>query len=296
MHSAKHSRLHALMPKADLNPNHFLELGCLRPNWPAPAAVRAAMTTRQGGFSQAPFDSFNLGDHVRDDPACVHRNRQSLATQLTARPVFLSQVHGAHTVSLCPDTPQGTVADACVTQHQRLVCTVMVADCLPVLLCDSTGCTVGAAHVGWRGLAGTGEAAPHGVLPEFMRCFRAMSLASQQHSATEVEIFAWLGPCIGPTAFEVGPEVRAAFLASSQRFAATAGCFERMAGHADRYWCDLAALARLQLHELGIRQTWGNDGSLKWCTVSQPSVWFSHRRDAGRLGSTGRMAACVWLA
>jgi len=271
------------------------------PDWPAPAQVRAVMTTRHGGTSTPPFDSLNLGDHVRDDPGRVRANRQRLATALVASPVFLQQVHGVRCVALEPETPHGTQADACVTRQTRLACTVMVADCLPVLLCDATGQTVGAAHAGWRGLAGT--AAAGGVLGSFIEHFRALSLVGIDANAMDsVHIqspttgaMAWLGPCIGPEVFEVGSEVRAAFLSTALHFAATAACFEAVVGKPGFYRCDLAALARLQLAALGIGRVHGNDSSPTWCTVGQSSVWFSHRRDAARLGSTGRMAACIWL-
>jgi copper oxidase (laccase) domain-containing protein len=265
--------------------------------------VKAVMTTRHGGTSAPPFDSFNLGDHVRDEPHCVQANRRHLAAALGAQTVFLQQVHGAHCVTLGPATPHGTPADACVTHQSRLACTVMVADCLPVLVCDSAGQTVGAAHAGWRGLAGVGDAAAGGVLALFVKHFCALALDGIEKnaivsSATESPVataMAWLGPCIGPKAFEVGPEVRAAFLDTSPHFAATAACFEAVWGKPGFHRCDLAALARLQLAALGISRLYGNDSSPAWCTVGQPSVWFSHRRDAVPLGGTGRMAACIWL-
>ena len=280
----------------------------LVPDWPAPARVRAVMTTRHGGTSAPPFDSLNLGDHVRDDPQRVRANRQRLAAAIDAEPVFLQQVHGVRCVTLGPDTAHSIQADACVTREARLACTVMVADCLPVLLCDASGRTVGAAHAGWRGLAGAqgqGQGASGGgVLTTLLKQFNAISLDEYKYVAINSDGFlpcdagtmAWLGPCIGPDVFEVGPEVRAAFLAVTAHFAATAACFEAVLSKPGFHRCDLAALARLELAALGIRRVYGNDSSTDWCTVSQPSVWFSHRRDAARLGSTGRMAACIWLA
>lgn len=292
------------MHRADALPSPFAALPqAWVPDWPAPARVNAVMTTRHGGTSEPPFDSLNLGDHVRDEPHRVQANRQHVAAALGAQPVFLQQVHGARCVTLAPDTPHGTQADACVTRQTRLACTVMVADCLPVLLCDAAGQTVGAAHAGWRGLAGAGDVATGGVLAPFLKHFSTLSLdAVEQFAIDFVPVqsptagaMAWLGPCIGPEAFEVGPDVRTAFLDNAQHFAATAACFEAVWGKPGFHRCDLAALARLQLAALGINRVYGNDSSPAWCTVGQPSVWFSHRRDAAQLGSTGRMAACIWL-
>lgn len=273
------------------------------PDWPAPPTVRAVMTTRRGGVSVAPFDSLNFGDHVSDAALSVQINREKLSLALRAQPVFMRQVHGSQCVQLGPHTSHGVEADACVTQRPLAVCTVMVADCLPVLLCDTSGRTVGAAHAGWRGLAGSGTQSTKGVLHEFLRSFQALSLSNMENCASVSEAsfsgssrtIAWLGPCIGPEVFEVGSEVRQAFLAQAASFASTAACFEAVFGKAGKYRCDLAALARLQLAELGVTDIHGNDSSPKWCTASQPSVWFSYRRDATRFGSTGRMAACVWL-
>lgn len=285
------------------------------PDWPVPAHVRAFMSTRTGGVSVPPFDSFNLGSHVRDDPAAVARNRQLLAHRLQARPVFLEQVHGVHCVHVAPDTPDATVADACFTQTAGVACTVMVADCLPVLLADTAGRVVAAAHAGWRSLAGAeGEGGEGGILAHTFRQICALPLHPKGDEAINfeyagaaqpvggstvderppvVEWVAWLGPCIGPTAFEVGEDVRRAFTTHAGHAAA---CFQPVAGRAGKYLCDLAGLARLQLAALGVTRVHGNDGSARWCTVSQPGTWFSHRRDAGPLGSTGRMAASVWLA
>jgi len=252
----------------------------LAPDWPLPAGVRALCTTRAGGVSVAPFDSFNLGDHVRDDPAHVAANRHRLA-QLTApaQPVFLQQVHGTRVLRLQADpahlaASQGAQADACLTTERGVACTIMVADCLPVLFVHASGRAVAAAHAGWRGLAG-------GVLEATVQALQQAEGAG--------DISAWLGPCIGPSAFEVGDEVREAFGTSADARA----CF---VAHGPGKWrADLPALARLRLVQAGVTGLHGNDGTPGWCTVTQDSVFFSHRRDAGRLGSTGRMAASIWF-
>ena len=245
-----------------------------------PHGVGAWMSTRAGGHSVAPWDSFNLGDHVGDAPEAVQANRQLLADTLRVRPVFLKQVHGTDVVELGVDTQDGTQADACFTFAPGLACTIMVADCLPVLLWDARGQWVAAAHAGWRGLAGQGGV---GVLESLWAALVARGASSEQARV-------WLGPCIGPEAFEVGPEVPQAFGAADQPQVALA--FKR--GSADCWLADLPALARWRLRQIGLTDVAGNDGSAPWCTVSRPTQFFSHRRDAVRLGSTGRMAACIW--
>lgn len=282
--------------------------GWLQPGWPAPARVHALFTTRAGGSSRPPFDTLNLGDHVGDDPHAVQANRQRLQAALQhitpqARAVFLQQVHGTAVARLQAALPDGACADACVSSTPGLVCTVMVADCLPVLLTDAQGRAVAAAHAGWRGLAGTGAG---GVLEAVFKDFSALALSQQAPVAIESianqtpanaivaplagGTLAWLGPCIGPQAFEVGSEVRAAFCAhdaaAAQHFVARGG---------GKYLADLAGLARQRLHALGITQVYGNDGTPDWCTVTQASRFFSHRRDGAALGGSGRMAACVWI-
>ena len=244
-----------------------------------PAQVGAWMSTRDGGSSVAPWDSFNLGDHVGDAAAHVQANRQLLADTLGVRPVFLKQVHGTQVLELGLQTPDGAVADACFTFAPGVACTIMVADCLPVLLWDAQGRWVAAAHAGWRGLAGQGGV---GVLEALWSALKARGALAQT-------TLAWLGPCIGPQAFEVGPEVRQAFLETQPELA---GAFRP--GQGDRWLADLSALARARLQQMGLTHVAGNDGSRPWCTVSQPALFFSHRRDAARLGSTGRMAACIW--
>lgn len=217
-------------------------------------------------MSVAPYDSLNLGDHVGDDPAAVRRNRRAFSDALGARPVFLAQVHGVKTVALSAETPDGTTADGCVTAHAGVACTIMVADCLPVLFTDARGTAVGAAHAGWRGLA-------EGVIEA--------AVAAMPRG----ERIAWLGPCIGPDAFEVGAEVREAFVsrdASAARFFKTHG--------EGKFLADLPGLARQRLQALGVSAIYGNDSSTAWCTVSHPSRFFSHRRD----GVSGRFAALVW--
>lgn len=276
----------------------------LRPQWPAPAHVHALCTTRTGGHSQPPYDRMNLGDHVGDDPHAVAANRGVLQAALQsvtpqAQAVFLQQVHGTQVVVLEPGTADGVVADACVSTQPGLACTIMVADCLPVLLTDGAGTVVAAAHAGWRGLAGQGGV---GVLEAVFERFSALrhvhkaqaaikNIANEGAGACASQTLAWLGPCIGPQAFEVGAEVRAAFCAHNP---AAAPYFQPHG--AGKYLADLAGLARQRLQALGIAHIYGNDSSAAWCTVAQGSRFFSHRRDSPVLGTSGRMAACIWIS
>lgn len=251
------------------------------PDWPAPARVRAVFTTRAGGVSAAPYDALNLGDHVGDVLADVQANRARLAEKLAAQPVFLQQVHGRVVAHLTGPTAEPLVADASLTTQPGIACTAMVADCLPVLFTDTQGTVVAAAHAGWRGLLGVDG---QGVLEVTYKEIMAVAHIPSAQQATE--IIAWLGPCIGPTAFEVGPEVPAAFIAQQPEAAA---CF--VPHGAGKWLANLPGLARLRLQALGLQGIYGNDGSLDWCTVSQPSRFFSYRRS----GVCGRMAACIWL-
>lgn len=250
----------------------------LVPEWPAPPNVRAVCTTRDGGVSLGRHESLNLGDHVGDEPVHVAENRNRLRAAIGAHPVFLQQVHGTGVVALdamqdgVPAVRDGTAADACTATTAGLACTIMVADCLPVLFTDEAGHRVAAAHAGWRGLAG-------GVLEQTVNAFGSAGAAG---------VMAWVGPCIGPKAFEVGPEVKAAFEAHA---AEAASCFQP-AQAPGKWLADLPALARQRLRAAGVAATaiHGNDGSDSWCTVANPSRFFSHRRD----GVSGRFAGLVW--
>lgn len=239
----------------------------IQPDWPVPARVRAWSTTRRGGLSEGPFSSLNLGDHVGDDPGHVLRNRARLRDwlDLPAEPLWLNQVHGCE-VAQASEAPGGCCADAAVANVPGMVCAVMTADCLPVLLCDRQGGAVAAAHAGWRGLAA-------GVLDR----------AVEGLGVSPGEVLAWLGPAIGPGAFEVGPEVRDQFITADP---GTALSFR--AGHGDRWWADLYRLARRRLEMVGVTAVFGGG----YCTYSDPDRFFSFRRD----GTTGRMASLIWLA
>ena len=262
----------------------------LVPQWPAPEHVRAVFSTRAGGVSRPPFDSLNLGRPSGDDMVAVDENRRRLGHAIGHPPVFMHQVHGVESVvlPLAPSSPAEAVivADACSSSTRGLVCTVRVADCLPVLLTDGEGHAVAAAHAGWRGLA-------QGVLERNFAQFAALvSQADPMHTPADVaaRTLAWLGPCIGPRAFEVGPEVRDAFLAQDAQAEA---CFTP--GAPGKWMADLPGLARLRLQALGITAIYGNNSSQAWCTVGNPSLFFSHRRDNIALGGSGRMAACIWM-
>ena len=238
------------------------------------------MTSRNEGVSAGPWRSMNLGDHVGDHLAHVQTNRQYLASVIGRQPVFCQQVHGVDTLRLDRFTPHGMPADACWTTSRDVACTIMVADCLPVLLCDRAGRWVAAAHAGWRGLAGQQG---QGVLE--------VLLSRLSHAGADVsDALAWLGPCIGPQAFEVGAEVKAAFESGPELSSAL---FEPFAN--GKFKADLAGLARRRLQALGVASIFGNDSTEAWCTVSRADVFFSHRRDSRSLGQSGRMAACIWL-
>jgi len=238
----------------------------LVPDWPVPAHVRAAVTTRRGGVSRGRFAGFNLGAHVGDDAAAVADNRARLAAALAlpAAPAWLEQVHGREVAVLPRATP--APADAAVTFAPGEVCAVLVADCLPVFLASRTGDRVGIAHAGWRGLAG-------GVIEATVAALGGEPGA----------LVAWLGPAIGPQSFEVGDEVREAFVARDEGSAAAFS-----AGRDGRWHADLPRLARRRLAALGVDDVRGESP----CTYSDPDRFFSYRRD----GATGRMAALAWLA
>lgn len=244
----------------------------MQADWPA--LVGACCSTREGGLSVGPYASLNLGNAVGDDPVAVADNRRRFADRLEgARPLWLQQVHGARVVradDMAADaSPQ---ADAAWTDEPGVACVVQVADCLPVLLASIDGRAVAAAHAGWRGLAG-------GVLDATVAAL--CEGAGVEPSALQ----AWLGPCIGADAFEVGVDVRDAFAEAWVRDPALLRCAPRPDG-APRWRADLAGLARARLARLGLVKISGGS----WCTVNDPSRFFSYRRD----GVTGRFAAAVW--
>jgi hypothetical protein len=238
---------------------------CIAPNWPAPANVKALQTTRKGGGSAAPYASLNLGSHVGDNPLVVARNRMLLEPLMPSEPVWLNQVHGV-TVADAGHAGCLPQADASVSTHRGAVCVVMTADCLPLLLCDDQGSVVAAAHAGWRGLC-------DGVIEQTVR---AMKVPANS-------LMAWLGPAIGAAVFEVGDEVRAAFVAHQPHAAAAF-----VAGAGGKWMADIYQLARLRLQALGIQRIYG--GGL--CTYSDPERFYSYRRD----GATGRMGTFIWLS
>ena len=240
--------------------------GYITPQWPAPDRVRALTTLRTGGCSSGPYASFNLALHTGDDPAAVQRNRKLLRDhfRLPAEPVWLQQVHGNRIVSADAGSA-GESADGSWSDTAGKVCAAMTADCLPVLITDRAGSQVAAAHAGWRGLHA-------GVITSAVR-----SLASDP-----ADLMVWLGPAIGPRAFEVGADVVQAFTENSSRNAAA------FARTSDRHWlCDLYLLARIELAELGVSEIYGGTE----CTFTDADRFYSYRRD----GRTGRMASLIWL-
>lgn len=253
------------------------------PDWPNPPGVRALCTWRgadaEDGASRGGWSYFNLGAHVGDDPDAVAANRARLAQAGSVRPVYLQQVHGKDVVVLDSGSADAQHADAAMTTAQRLACTIMVADCLPVLFASSDGRCVAAAHAGWRGLSG-------GVLEATLARMRA----GAGESAAAARCQAWLGPCIGPTEFEVGAEVLAAF---TQTAPEAARCFHPGA-RPGKFLADLAGLARQRLRRAGVTRLYGNDSGRAWCTVLNPQRYYSYRYAGRTGGGSGRMAACIW--
>ena len=266
--------------------------GWIIPDWPAPVRVRSLITTRRGGVSVAPYASLNLGDHVGDDPLAVGENRRLLGNSLPAAPRWLNQVHGTTVVDAAVDAGAARVtsADAALARNPGVVCAVMTADCLPVLLCDRSGSAVAVAHAGWRGLQA-------GILE---RTVSAMDLPGER-------LLAYLGPAIGPQAFEVGDEVRTAFVNEHHQAAlafqpvnstrtpcsGVSGqrsvlCSGDAAAHAGGWLADIYLLARQSLKRAGVDAVYGGG----YCTVQQATSFFSYRRDR----VTGRMASLIWLA
>jgi len=235
----------------------------LIPDWPAPAGVKACVTTRAGGVSLAPFDSLNLGDHVDDNPEAVAENRRRLTDRFSIKPAWLKQVHGIDVVEADPSVV--ATADASWTATPGIACSAMTADCLPALFCDRAGTRVAAAHAGWRGLAA-------GVLEATLDSLKV---------APE-DVLVWLGPAIGPQAFEVGPEVREAFV---RHLPQTEQAFV-LSHNPGKLMADIYTLARLRLAACGVTAVYGGG----FCTVSDPR-FYSYRRSL----RTGRFASLIWL-
>jgi YfiH family protein len=235
------------------------------PDWPQPDNIGACSTLREGGISLPPYHSFNLGAHVGDELSRVEENRHRLCqqAQLPEMPLWLEQVHGTHVVTLNSGKNNEVEGDALYTSTMKKVCAIMTADCLPVLFTTVDGTEVGAAHGGWRGLC-------HGVLQNTLAHFKA----------PKSQIMAWLGPAIGPNAFEVGAEVRLAFIEKNIAFDPA------FIPHNDKYFANIYMLARIILQESGVTQIYGG-----FCTVTDKSRFFSYRREQ----ITGRMASLIWI-
>jgi len=243
------------------------------PDWPAPKNVHALQTNRNGGVSHAPYDSLNLGSHVKDNPLHVAQNRQLLSQYLPSEPVWLNQVHGTQVLNAgvvdAADTSCVPDADASFSTRKNVVCVTMTADCLPVLLCNTAGTVVASIHAGWRSL-----------------CDGVIEATVAKLPVESNQLMAWLGPAIGLQAFEVGSEVRAQFIAKEAQ-AETA-----FKPHGDKWLGDIYLIATQRLNKLGITQIYGGqENNQQFCTYTDKEKFFSFRRD----GDTGRMATMIWL-
>jgi len=237
----------------------------ITPNWPAPSSIKGFVSTREGGISQSPFATLNLGVHVGDEPQAVETNRETFAQKINmpGSVVWLNQVHGTEVVTL-PTNEQIDSADAAYSKSIGQVCAVLTADCLPVFFCDLAGQQVAVAHAGWRGLCA-------GVLETTLAKF-----------TDPKQVMAWLGPAIGPNAFEVGQEVYEAFCEQE------ANAHVAFKSTSEGKWlADLYTLARQRLERVGVERVYGGD----YCTYTEEEQFFSYRRD----GQTGRMASVVWI-
>ena len=244
------------------------ELNFITPKWLAPKNVKVIQTTRIGGVSHFPYSSLNLGAHVNDDVIAVDKNRQLLSHYLPSEPVWVNQVHGIDLI----DAAQSRClqnADASFTTKTNVVCVTMTADCLPVLLCDKAGTVVAAIHAGWRGL-----------------CDGVIEAAVNELPVEKNDILAWLGPAIGPNAFEVGDEVRQQFIQQDSN------AEQAFKSKNEKWLCNIYLIAQQRLRQLGVTQIYGGGINEDFCTYTDEARFFSFRRD----NITGRMASLIWLA
>ncbi len=244
------------MTSTVLNPEHWLI-----PDWPAPANIRAGTSLRSGGISLPPYDSLNLADHVGDDPAAVTENRRHL--QLPSEPIWLQQTHSTRIVDAAHCTASQTEADGSYTSQTNIICSVLTADCLPLLICDRSGSQVAAIHAGWRGLAA-------GIIEKAIATL----------PANPDELLVWLGPAIGSNAYEVGNEVREIFIAHDPAAKAVFRAVQ------EKWRMDIYQLARQRLQVLGVTNIYGGDH----CTFHEQEQFYSYRRD----GICGRMVSLIW--
>lgn len=257
-------------------------LSIIRPDWPAPANVHAFTTTRQGGFSQTPYDQFNLGAYAGEDVAIVNQNRALLQALLPQAPFWIKQVHGTNVV-MAQGSHSGIddaiiEADASITTYPQTVLSILGADCMPVLFTNRSGTAVAAAHAGWRGLCA-------GVLENTVR-----NLLNQTSTTASSDVIAWIGPSISVKHYEVGIDVRDAFMRSATEFnyAFDEACFiPNPASDHQTYWADLPRIAKARLSVLGIQEVYGGD----LCTFSDPERFYSYRRET----PTGRFASLIWF-
>lgn len=261
----------------------------ITPSWPAPANIKAIQTTRVGGLSQAPYLSLNLGAHVGDDPVTVAKNRQLLNPYLPSEPVWVNQTHGVAVIDASTSSCLQN-ADASFTTKRNVVCVTMTADCLPVLLCDAAGSVVAAVHAGWRGL-----------------CDGVIEATIDKMSVKPGEILAWLGPAIGPNAFEVGSDVREQFIQVDAQAELAFKPITNLQPNSnsdakpdtksdselnDKWLCNMYLIAQQRLNKAGVTQVYGGGVNENFCTYSDEARFFSFRRD----NVTGRMASLIWLA
>jgi len=241
------------------------KLGYIYPDWSAPRNVKALVSTRAGGFSVSPFDTFNLGLHTGDNAATVMKNRQALLDSggLPAEPTWLNQTHSNKIIELSDVTDKGLLDyDGAITKTKGVVCAVMTADCLPLFLCDEDGQQVGVLHVGWRGLAG-------GIIQKGLNMFNCESS----------QLLAWAGPCIGKAHFEIGEEVK-------HQLGGLESAYNKSCNRG-KYYADLVALTGEVLADCGVKQ-YSHSSS---CTYKDENLFYSYRRDK----VTGRMVSLIWL-
>lgn len=244
----------------------------ITPNWPAPKNVKALQTTRLGGVSVAPYSNLNLGAHVQDDPMAVAKNRQLLSPYLPSEPVWVNQVHGVDVIDAATSTCLQN-ADASLTTKPNVVCVTMTADCLPLLLCDKRGTVVAAVHAGWRGL-----------------CDGVIEAAVNKMQVSPSDVLVWLGPAIGPDAFEVGSDVREQFIEKDSQAALAFKSINNQDSKG-KWLCNLYLIAQQRLNNIGVTQVYGASVNEDFCTYTDEARFFSFRRD----NVTGRMASMIWF-